>query len=127
MCAPLSRAPRIIELAGALSEPREQARWERLARRMTESPRRTPREPVDRKLPRRQGWVWPAIRRVLAAADAPMRPVAIYAAVADDLDTPISKSTIKNELRRRLTMVPLELGQDDDSGYSLIGVARSGD
>ena len=82
----------------------EQARWERLVRRLAESPGRTPAEPVNRKLPRRQGWVWPAIRRVLAAADAPMRPVAIYAAVADDLDTPVSKSTIKNELRRRLTI-----------------------
>jgi hypothetical protein len=50
-----------------------------------------------------------------------MQPVAIYAAVVEDLDTPVSKSTIKNELRRRLTMVPLELAQDGDSGYSLIG------
>jgi hypothetical protein len=49
-----------------------------------------------------------------------MQPVAIYAAVVDDLDRPVSKSTIKNELRRRLTMMPLELGQDGDSGYSLI-------
>jgi hypothetical protein len=61
---------------------------------------------------------------VLAAADAPMQPVAIYAAVVDDLDTPVSKSTIKNELRRRLTMVPLELRQDGDSAYSLIGPPR---
>jgi hypothetical protein len=49
-----------------------------------------------------------------------MRPVAIYAGVVEDLDTPISKSTIKNELRRRLTMTPPELGQDGDSGYFLI-------
>lgn len=74
---------------------------------------------MSRKLPLRQGWVWPAIRRVLAAADAPMRPVAIYAAVVDDLDRPVSKSTIKNELRRRLAMTPLELCQED-SGYGLI-------
>jgi hypothetical protein len=65
--------------------------------------------------------VWPAIRGVLAAVDAPMRPIEIYEAVVDDLDRPVSKSTIKNELRRRLTMVPLELGQDVDSGYFLIG------
>ena len=75
---------------------------------------------MNRKLPRRQGWVWPAIRRVLAAADGPMQPVAIYAAVVDDLDTPVSKSTIKNELRRRLTMLPLELGQDNHAAYFLI-------
>ena len=49
-----------------------------------------------------------------------MRPVAIYAAVVEDLDTAVSKSTIKNELRRRLTMVPQELRQDGDVGYSLI-------
>ena len=54
--------------------------------------------PVNRQLARRQGWVWPAIRRVLPAADAPMRPVAIYAAVVDDLDRPVSKSTIKNQV-----------------------------
>jgi len=113
-----------IELAGALSEPREQVRWERLVRRIAESPGRTPAEPLNRKLPRRQGWVWPAIRRVLAAADPPMQPVAIYAAVVANLDTPVSKSTIKNELRRRLTMLPLKLGQDASSGYFLIGDAR---
>lgn len=49
-----------------------------------------------------------------------MRPVAIYAAVAEDLDTPVSKSTIKNELRRRLTMLPLEPGQDNHAAYFLI-------
>ena len=37
--------------AGALSEPREQARWERLVRRLAASPGRTPAEPVNRKLP----------------------------------------------------------------------------
>lgn len=109
-----------IELAGALSEPRAQGRWERLGRRLSDSPGRPPAEPVDRQLPRRQGWVWPAIRRVLATADAPMRPVAIYAAVVADLDTPVSKSTIKNELRRRLAMEPPELGQNGESGYFLI-------
>lgn len=51
-----------------------------------------------------------------------MRPVAIYAAVVADLDTRVSKSTIKNELRRRLAMEPLELLQDDRSGYLLIGL-----
>lgn len=109
-----------IELAGALSEPREQVRWERLARRLDDSPGRTPAKPRNRRLPWRQGWVWPAIRRVLAAADTPMRPIEIYAAVIEDLDIPVSKSTIKNELRRRLTMAPLELGQDASSGYFLI-------
>jgi hypothetical protein len=109
-----------IELAGALSEPREQARWERLVRRLSESSGRTPAGLVNRTLPRRQGWVWPAIRRVLAAADGPMRPVAIYAAMVEDLDTPVSKSTIKNELRRRLTMLPLELAQDQQAAYFLI-------
>ena len=49
-----------------------------------------------------------------------MQPVAIYAAVVEDLDRPVSKSTINNELRRRLTMVPLELAQDRDSAYFLI-------
>jgi hypothetical protein len=48
-----------------------------------------------------------------------MQPVAIYAAVVDDLDSPVSKSTIKNELRRRLTMAPPELRQDSDCGYFL--------
>lgn len=48
-----------------------------------------------------------------------MRPVAIYAAVVEDLDAPVSKSTIKNELRRRLTMVPRELLQDAESAYFL--------
>jgi len=48
-----------------------------------------------------------------------MRPVAIYAAVVEDLDASVSKSTIKNELRRRLTMVPRELLQDDESAYFL--------
>ena len=95
-----------------------------VARRLAESPHRTPVEPVNRTLPRRQGWVWPAIRRVLPAADAPMQPVAIYAAVVDDLDRPISKSTIKNDLRRRLTIVPLKLRHDGNSGYSLIGPSR---
>jgi hypothetical protein len=89
---PPREAFRLIELAGALSEPREQARWERLVRRLAESPGRTPPEPRDRQLPRRPGWVWPAIRRVLAAGDAPMRPIEIYEAVVDDLDTPVSRS-----------------------------------
>jgi hypothetical protein len=40
--------------------------------------------------------------------------------LVDDLDSPVSKSTIKNEQRRRLTMTPLELGQDSDSAYFLI-------
>jgi hypothetical protein len=114
---PLASTP--IELAGALSEPQAQARWQRLGRRLAESSGRAPAESVYRQLPRRQGWVWPAIRRVLAAADAPMRPVEIYAAVVVDLDTPVSKSTIKNELRRRLTMEPLELHHDDEARYSL--------
>jgi hypothetical protein len=78
---------------------------------------------VNRTLAPRQGWVWPAIRRVLATADAPIRPVDIYVALVDDLDRPVSKSTIKNELRRRLTMVPLELAQDDGAAYFLV-VAR---
>jgi hypothetical protein len=109
-----------VELAGALSEPREHARWERLARRLVASPGRTPAEPLSRTLPRRQGWVWPAIRRVLATTDGPMRPVAIYAAVVEDLDRPVSKSTIKNELKRRLTVLPLELGQNNYAAYFLI-------
>ena len=66
------------------------------------------------------GWVWSAIRLVLAAADAPMRPVAIHAAVVEELDTPVPKWTIKNELRRRLTMLPLELGHDNHAAYFLI-------
>jgi hypothetical protein len=49
-----------------------------------------------------------------------MQPVAIYAAVVEDLDTRVSKSTIKNELRRRLAMRPSELRQLDDLGYCLI-------
>ncbi len=49
-----------------------------------------------------------------------MRPVAIYAAVVTDLDTPVSKSTIKNELRRRLTIQPVELWQDDAGAYRLV-------
>jgi len=56
---------------------------------------------------------------VLADAGTPMHPIAIYAAVVADLDTPVSKSTIKNELRRRLAMTLPELGQDDNSGYFL--------
>jgi hypothetical protein len=40
--------------------------------------------------------------------------------VVEELDTPVSKSTIKNELRRRLTMLPLELGQDNHAAYFLI-------
>jgi hypothetical protein len=57
---------------------------------------------------------------LLSTADAPTRPVDIYAAVVDDLDRPISESTIKNELRRRLTMAPPELRQDSDPGYLLV-------
>ncbi len=117
--SPVPSASTRVELAGALSEPRGQARWERLIRRLAESPGQTPAAP-NRTLPRRQGWVWPAIRRVLAAADGPMRPVGIYAAVVEDLDAVVSKSTIKNELRRRVTMLPLELGQDIDAAYFLI-------
>ena len=49
-----------------------------------------------------------------------MRPVAIYAAVVTDLDTPVSKSTIENELRRRLTIQPVELWQDDAGAYRLV-------
>jgi hypothetical protein len=50
---------------------------------MAETPSRTPAESPNRKLSRRQGWAWPAIRRVLAAADTPMRPVQIYVAARD--------------------------------------------
>jgi hypothetical protein len=32
----------------------------------------------------------------------------------------VSKSTIKNELRRRLAIEPPELRQDSDSGYLLV-------
>lgn len=53
-----------------------------------------------------------------------MQPVAIYAAGVEALDRPVSKSTIENELRRRLTSVPLELAQDRDAGYCLIDSAR---
>jgi hypothetical protein len=49
-----------------------------------------------------------------------MPPVAIYAAVVADLDARVSKSTIKNELRRRLGIKPVELGQADDTGYFLL-------
>jgi hypothetical protein len=49
-----------------------------------------------------------------------MQPVAIYAAVIEDLDTKISKSTIKNELRRRLKVTPTELWQTGVSAYALI-------
>jgi hypothetical protein len=111
-----------IELAGALSEPREQARWERLVRRLAESPAERRLRQSTGRSPGvgAQGWVWPAIRRVLAAADEPMRPVAIYAAVVEDLDTAVSKSTVKNELRRRLAMEPRELAQNDASAYYLL-------
>jgi hypothetical protein len=88
-----------------------------------------PAQRAIREVPPRQGWVWPAIRRVLATADEPLPPVAIYAAVVEDLDTQISKSTIKNELRRRLTTTPSELAQNRAGGYVLIravpGAARA--
>jgi hypothetical protein len=48
-----------------------------------------------------------------------MQPVAIYMAVVDDLDRPVSKSTIKNELRRRLAIEPMELWQTETGAYTL--------
>jgi hypothetical protein len=54
-----------------------------------------------------------------------MRPVAIYAAIVEDLDTPVSKSTIKNELRPRPTTLPLELGQGNHAAYFLIRRERT--
>jgi hypothetical protein len=95
-----------------------------LGRRLAEIRALPAADPIARKKPRAaQSWVWPAIRRVLAEADGPMQPIAIYAAVVEDLDTRVSKSTIKNELRRRLGIKPVELRQDE-GGYSLLG--RSG-
>jgi hypothetical protein len=87
--------------------------------RLAESPGRTPPEQRDRQLPRRPGWVWPAIRRVLGAVDAPMRPIEIYEAIVDDLDTPVSKSAVRNELRRPLAIEPAELWQNETGAYML--------
>jgi hypothetical protein len=115
-----------IELIGALSEPRKRASWARLAKRLAEL-RALPTDELRRRKRTRaaQGWVWPAIRRVLSDAKEPMQPVAIYAAVVEDLDTRVSKSTIKNELRRRLAMKPNELEQNDAAAYSLVSSSAS--
>lgn len=109
-----------IGLAGALSEIREQTRWTKLADRLARLDGTIPAPaPTPPPIARRQGWVWPAIQRVLAAADRPMHPVEVYAAVVEDLDTRLSKSTIKNELRRRLAIVPCELEQNAGGAYAL--------
>ncbi len=77
------------------------------------------REPVARSVRKRQGWVWPAITAVLQAAEQPLTPSVIYARVAEVEDGRVSKSTIKNELRRQLDKPESALLQDDSGRYSL--------
>ena len=86
-----------MELNGACSNPRLQLELSRLgglhqgllARRL-ETPRQA------RPLGRRQGFVRDVIIRVLAAANEPMRPREVHAAVELLADAPIARSTVKN-------------------------------
>lgn len=74
---------------------------------------------VERSIARRQGWVWPAIRGVLLDSDRPLSPAEIHVAVARMMNDRVAKSTIKNELRRRLRPPETELAQDLDGRYSV--------
>lgn len=74
---------------------------------------------TERSIARRQGWVWPAIRAVLLESERPLSPAEIHVAVATAMNDHVAKSTIKNELRRRLRAPRSELAQDIDGGYSV--------
>ncbi|MFT4034862.1 MAG: hypothetical protein QM679_04735 [Patulibacter sp.] len=63
---------------------------------------------------------------MLDASDEPMSPAQIHLAVGVKLDQHVSKSTIKNELRRRLRVLGTELAQHIDGGYSLGAVGDVG-
>lgn len=72
-----------------------------------------------RSLRRANGWVWQAIREVLDESGEPMSPAQIHLAIGIKLDQYVSKSTIKNELRRRIARQDDALWQGDDGRYRL--------
>ncbi len=75
---------------------------------------------TERSIARRQGWVWPAIRAVLLESERALSPAEIHVAVAEAMNDRVAKSTIKNEMRRRLRAPRSELAQDIDGGYRLV-------
>lgn len=104
---------------GALSEPRNLSIWRRGAKRNTALVAIGTSSTPFRPLRRANGWVWQAIRGVLTESGEPMRPAQIHLAIGVKLDQYVSKSTIKNELRRQATRPLPGLLQAPGGGYFL--------
>lgn len=109
----------VVELTGALSEPRNLSIWRRGAKRNAALLASGDCPAPFRPLRRANGWVWQAIREVLTEAEMPMSPAQIHLAICVKLDQRVSKSTIKNELRRQVVRHGPSLMQGDDGLYRL--------
>lgn len=105
---------------GALSEPRNLSIWRRGAKRNAALVASGASPAPFRPLRRANGWVWKAIREVLSEFGEPMSPAQIHLAIGIKLDQYVSKSTVKNELRRQIRRDSSSLKQRDDGRYSLI-------
>lgn len=109
-----------VELTGALSEPRNLSIWRRGAKRNAALVASGASPAPFRPLRRANGWVWQAIREVLGESEEPMSPAQIHLAVGVKLDQYVSKSTIKNELRRQLGRASSPLRQSESGQYGLV-------
>lgn len=104
---------------GALSEPRNLSIWRRGAKRNAALAASGSSPAPFRPLRRANGWVWKAIREALDESVEPMSPAQIHLVIGIKLDQQVSKSTIKNELRRQISRENSVLRQDRGGGYWL--------
>jgi hypothetical protein len=110
----------MVGFAGAPSNQETVAKWERLAEKKRDLLAGVDVANLPKRVSsRRQGWVWPASQEVLEPAPEPLRVSAIYALVAGSMDGPVSKSTVKGELRRQLKREGSGLRQNEVGRYFL--------
>lgn len=107
----------MVGFHGALSNPKALRQWRRL---LAMRPGAMARKPVPKATRRRQGWIWPAIAAVLSEADEALKPATIYERIVQREVGPVSKSSIKGELRRQLGNPDSRLRQDLSGSYSLL-------
>jgi hypothetical protein len=115
-----------VDLLGRFSNHDIAARIDRLANRLSRQallhPAREPNPPsipVMRRLRRKPGEVQAAAREVLAATNGSLRLCELHAALVEELDENVSRSSVKMALRRGLEGSPPLFDQPSRGRYRL--------